>query len=270
MPFITRPDDYPEFPNIPIFGGHFDENDTYRTRRPKGMSDWLIVYTLSGEGYFRTPTGEKRCGAGQIGLLRSGVPHEYGTMPGQRWNFFWAHFQKLSETEYLPQVEVLIHSLPDGYLRKRIYRTFQNLLHDSWDQSGFWNILCENSLREILLLIAQRLDKKLDPRIEQTLQLLTRSMKEEIRIDDLAKAVGLSSSRLSHLFKQEMGESVVEYFNHMRLRQAALLMEHMCRTATDASLDAGFNNYNHFAALFRKSYGISPRVYMKRLKESEH
>ncbi|MCD9020736.1 helix-turn-helix domain-containing protein [Cohnella silvisoli] len=269
MPFFNRPEEYSEFPNVPVFGGHFDENDAYRVRRPKGMSDWLIVYTLSGEGYFRTSTGERRCGAGQIGLLRSGVPHEYGTMPGHRWNFVWAHFQKLSEIDYLPNEEVLLHTLPDGYLRKRVYRTFQNLLHDSWDRSSFWNALCENSLREILLLIAQRLDKKIDPRIEHTLQLLTRSMKEEIRIDDLAKAVGLSSSRLSHLFKQEMGESVVEHLNQMRLRQAALLMEHMGRTATDASLDVGFNNYNHFAALFRKSYGLSPREYVKRSKESD-
>ncbi len=268
MSIYNRPDDYSELPHAAVIGGHFDEDDTYRIRRPKGRGDWLIVYTIGGEGYFRTPAGEKRCGVGELGLLRSGVPHEYGTVQGHRWNFIWAHFHKLSETDYLPEEEVLIHTLPEGYLRKRVYRTFQNLLYDSRDQSGFWNALCENSLREVILLIAQRLEKKLDTRIEHTLQLLSQSMKKEIRIEALAKAVGLSTSRLSHLFKQETGESILEHLNNKRLRQAALLMEHMGRTATEASFDVGFNNYNHFAALFRKSYGVSPRDYSKRRKRS--
>lgn len=263
MLFYQRPKDYPELPFATVFGGNFDEDDTYRTHRVNGMSDWLIVYTLGGEGYFRTHSGEKRCGIGSIALLRAGVPHEYGTVIGKRWNFLWAHFHKLSETDYLPDEEVLIHPVPEGSIRKRIYRTFLNLLHDSRDRSGFWNSLCENSLREIILLIAQRLAKKLDTRIEHTLQLLSQGMKEEIRVDDLAKAVGLSSSRLSHLFKHEMGISIVEHLNHMRLKQASLLMSHMGRTATEASLDVGFNNYNHFAALFRKTYGVSPRAFVQ-------
>jgi AraC family transcriptional regulator of arabinose operon len=264
MSTYNRPEDYSLLPQPTLFGGHFDEGDTYRSRRPMGMNDWLIVYTLGGEGYFRTPAGEKRCSVGQLGLLRSGVPHEYGTVEGQRWNFVWAHFQKLSENDFLPGEEVLIHTLPEGYLRKRVYRAFQNLLNDSRNRSGFWKALCENSIREILLLIAERLEKKLDLRIEHVLQILFQSMKEEIRIENLAKAVGLSSSRLSHLFKQEMGESIVEHLNRIKLRQAALFMEHMSRTATEASLDVGFNNYNHFASLFRKMYGVSPRNFLRK------
>lgn len=264
MSFYTRPEDYPELPRGTVFGSHFDEDDTYRMRRQTGISDWLIFFTLGGEGYVRTPAGEQRCVAGQICFLRSGVPHEYGTVLGQRWNFVWAHFQKLSEIDYLPHDEAIVHTLPEGYLRKRVYRTFQNLLHDSLDRSGFWRTLCENSLKEIILLIAQRMEQKLDARIEQSLQILAQSMNTELRIADLAKSVGLSASRLSHLFKQETGESVLEHLNNKRLQQAALLMEHMGRSATEASLDVGFNNYNHFASLFRKSYGVSPRNYLKR------
>jgi AraC family transcriptional regulator of arabinose operon len=38
----------------------------------------------------------------------------------------------------------------------------------------------------------------------------------------------------------------------------------MSRTATEASLDVGFNNYNHFASLFRKMYGVSPRNFLRK------
>jgi AraC family transcriptional regulator, arabinose operon regulatory protein len=258
------PSDYGLKPEATLFGGHFEVDDSYRTRRPSGMNDWLILFTLSGEGYFRTPDGQHKCTTGDFGMLRSGVPHEYGTVRGANWNFIWVHFQQLPDIGYVPSEEFLVHALPEGYLRKRVYRAFQRILHDSRDQSGYWHDLCDNSIKEILLLIAQRLHKKLDARIEHALQLLSQSMKEEFRVDELAKAVGLSSSRLSHLFKQEIGESLVEHLNRMRLRQAALLMEHMGRTASEAAFDVGFNNYNHFASLFRRIYGVSPRNYVNR------
>lgn len=250
-------------PGGALLSGLFDESDSYRYRRPNGMSEWLIFFTLEGEGYLRTPQGEKRCLSGQIGLLRSGIPHEYGTVPGSRWIFYWAHFQKLPETDYLPSGESIVASIPDGIMQIRVQQAFHHILNDSRERASFWHMLCENSLREVILLTARLLERRLDSRIELALQYLSRNMDKTIRIEDLAKSVGLSLSRLSHLFKQETGASVLEHLNRLRLQQAALLIEHMGRTATEAALDVGFNNYNHFAALFRKMYGISPRAYKK-------
>jgi AraC family transcriptional regulator of arabinose operon len=244
-----------------IISGHFHEPETYMTKRPEGMRDWLILYTLDGEGYFRTPAGEKQCGAGDISLLKAGVPHQYGTCPGKNWHFVWAHFPHLSETAFLPDEEVLISRVNSEYIRKRIYRSFKRVLRDSRERTGLWHELCENSIREILLLLAVRLNQKIDPRVEQVLHILSQKMKETIRIDDLAKTVCLSPSRLSHLFKQETGESILETLNRIRLRQAALLLEHTDRTAIEAAMDVGFQSYNHFAELFRKQYGMSPRTY---------
>lgn len=246
-----------------LLSGLFDESDSYRNRRPNGMSDWLIFYTLDGEGYLRTPQGEKRCRSGQIGLLRAGIPHDYGTVPGSRWLFYWVHFQKLPEIDYLPNEECIVATIPDGNMQGRVQQAFHHILNDSRERAGFWHMLCENSLREVILLTARLLERRLDPRIELALQYLTRNMDQPIRIEELAKSVGLSLSRLSHLFKQETGASVLEHLNRLRLQQAALLMEHMGRSATEAALDVGFYNYNHFAALFRKAYGISPRTYKK-------
>ena len=69
----------------------------------------------------------------------------------------------------------------------------------------------------------------MDPRIEEVLHLLSQHMREPLRIDAIARTVGLSASRLSHLFKQETGSSIVDTLNRMRIRQAALLIEHFRR-----------------------------------------
>lgn len=249
-----------------IFGDHFEQDETYRLRRPQGMRDWLLVYTLHGEGYFRTPAGEKRCGSGQLGLLRAGITHEYGTVPGKRWNFLWIHYPGLPENRMLRNQEFLVETLPDERVRGRVEQAFRNVLQDSLDRLDLWEMLCENALREILLLLAQRTNKRMDPRVEQTLGLLSRSLKEDIRMDAISREVGISGSRLAHLFKQETGYTIVEHLNQMRVRHAALLMTHSGRTANEAAQDVGFNSYNHFADQFRKHYGVSPRQYRQDYK----
>ncbi|MFC5531329.1 helix-turn-helix domain-containing protein [Cohnella yongneupensis] len=245
----------------PIFGDYYDKGDDYSHWRPDGMQDWLIAYTLSGEGYIRTPGGEVICGAGQVALLRAGAPHEYGTVRGKRWEFLWIHYPGLPENSYLTGAEVYIGTLPEGAVRERVESAFRRVLQDSLNRTELWMPLCENAIREVILLLAQRKDKQFDPRIEHTLQVLSRSMKEEIRVDDIARQIGLSVSRLSHLFKEQTGYSILEHVNRMRIRQAALLISHRGRNASEAAEEVGFNNYNHFAAQFRKVYGVSPRAY---------
>jgi AraC-type DNA-binding domain-containing proteins len=258
---FDRPEQYGRQPVGPIFGGHFNENDHYQTTRPAGMNDWLLAYTLDGEGYFRTPAGEKQVGEGTLSLLRAGVPHTYGTSPGHSWNFMWVHCHRIPEFSYLPQEEVLVHTFPEGELRDRVHQAFRSMLHDSRERSSYWEQLCSNALQEIILLVARRTDRVLDPRIEQTLQRLSSHMVEPLRIDELAAAVNLSASRLSHLFKEQTGTTMIEHLNRMRIEQAALLLKHSGRNATEAALDVGFNNYNHFAELFRRHYGVSPSKY---------
>ena len=136
-----------------IFGDHFDQDDAYRLRRPHGMKDWLLVYTLHGEGYVRTPAGEKRCGPGQLGLLRANIAHEYGTVQGKRWNFLWIHYPGLPENRMLRYEEFLVETLPDERVRGRVEQTFRNVLQDSLDRLDLWEALCENSVREILLCL---------------------------------------------------------------------------------------------------------------------
>ncbi|WP_245585993.1 helix-turn-helix domain-containing protein [Paenibacillus pinihumi] len=246
-----------------IFAGHFNETDRYTTSRPGGMEDWLMTYTLSGEGYFHTPSGINQCYEGDLALLRSGVPHEYGAAPGKQWNFIWAHFPGLNETHYLPGEELIVQHLGNEHLQNRVYRALRNVLLDSREQRPLWRELCENEIRGILLLIADRSRDKLDPRVEQTLHYLSRHMREPIKIETVARAVGLSASRLSHLFKATTGTTLVHMLSEMRIRQASALIRHAGRTASEAAYEVGFQNYNHFASQFQRQMGTSPREYRK-------
>lgn len=253
-----------------VLAGHYNETEAYAVNRPEGRDDWLITYTIGGRGYFITSGGKSLCGPGDISLLRAGSPQQYGTEKGGNWHFVWAHFSsRLMETGLLPDRELIVHRVESDAMRKRIYRAFKRVISDLTERGLYWNELGESALREILLLVAKRMSKQIDPRIEETLRLLSERMRDPMRIEALARAVGLSPSRLSHLFKETTGHSIVESLNAMRVRQAALLLQHSDRNASEVAFDVGFSNYNHFLKQFRKTYGVNPSTFQKQGYESK-
>lgn len=247
-----------------ILTDHFIKEDNYSTHRPEGMPDWLITYTLGGSGYFNVEGITRTCKAGDLVLLRPNTPHQYGTVEGGTWNFQWAHFSSgIAETSLLPEKPLLIQSIESASAQQRIRDAFQRIINDSRERSPFWQELCDNALKEILLLAAQRQGEQRDPRIEETLRLLSNAMSKPYSIEMLAQKVNLSPSRLSHLFKEQTGDSIINTLNKMRLEQAALLLQHTDRTAAEVASDVGFGSYNHFSRLFRERFGQSPSTFQK-------
>src|SRR5690242_11805205 len=161
-----------------------------------GMQDWLITFTLSSEGYFNIAGKEMRSKAGEIAILKSRIPHEYGTRKGQVWNFVWAHFSpKLEEIKWaqLPEVErgFILLKVDNVHLQKRIFRAFKRIILDSRQGGTQANELCINALNEILLLISNNTAKPLDPRITKVIHLLTTQLTVPIQVEQLAKTIGL-------------------------------------------------------------------------------
>ena len=252
------------FDDFTFLSGHFIEQDTYVTKRPQGRSDWLLTFTLEGEGYFINSANERICRPGDLTLLKPGTPQHYGTKKDNTWQFVWVHFPSIfTETNLLPDEEQLILTIESESIRERIHRAFTRMLEDSRERGEYWFELCSSSLREILLIMAQKTNTKVDARIEEVLHLLSQQMRQPIRIEDLAQTVGLSPSRLSHLFKASTGYSIIDTLNRMRIQQAVLMLEHTGRSASEVCYDVGFQNYNHFTNQFRKWYGMNPSTFMK-------
>jgi len=249
-----------------ILTGHFQVNDNYKVARPEGRNDWLIAYTLSGEGYFSTDEETIKCSSGEIILIKPGTPHNYWTGKGKTWTFMWAHFSAIAiGDKLLPTEHIFKQSVESASLHKRIYRAFRKIISDSRERNEYWHDLCLNSLREIVILMAQKQNQRLDPRVEEVLHYLSVYMQHQIYIDDLSKAIGISASRIAHLVKEQTGLSIIDHLNQMRIRQAALLLRHTNRNASEVSYEVGFHNYNHFIRQFKKWHGTTPSEFKQSL-----
>lgn len=85
---------------------------------------------------------------------------------------------------------------------------------------------------------------------------------EPLSLDQLARIVSLSPSYVSRLFKDEIGETFIEYVGRRRLEVAAgLLRNDPAIVLKDVAAQVGYSNVQYFITRFRRRYGVSPARY---------
>lgn len=95
---------------------------------------------------------------------------------------------------------------------------------------------------------------------------------ENISVADMAAVTGLSVTRFSHSFKKSMGESPHQFVLQQRVQCSEESLGSLDLRMIDVALACGFKTQQHFARIFRKVCGLSPREYQrlkfKRLRDS--
>lgn len=104
-------------------------------------------------------------------------------------------------------------------------------------------------------------------RIATIHEYLMKNYLEEVDLKRLAELVNMAEGSLCRFFKQNMGMTVFEYLNRIKIEFACkLLMDHDL-SILKVCLDSGFNNLSHFNKQFMKTNGVPPSEYRKRFKE---
>lgn len=81
-------------------------------------------------------------------------------------------------------------------------------------------------------------------------------------IASFADKVALSSSRLSHLFKEQIGIPLKSYIQFHQMQTAFLALLNG-KNITEAAMLAGFDSPSHFAAVTKKMMGMSASISVK-------
>ena len=274
---LTSPDQFnAQFPPGVLIASHFVELKGYHVSRAQGRQDWLMTYTLAGSGCYKIGSAAHICSKGDVVLLRPNVPHDYATAPlASSWDFYWVHF--IPRPTWYPWLHYA--EIENGLIRIHVespvaeaalQQTFERLLR--YDRPGqIEAALAQNALEEFLLLLAQaqaQRMRKLDPRIESALQQITQQFAAPLTVSSLAHSVSMSPSRLAHLFKEQIGDSIIQTLLKLRLNQAARLLEFTARYVNEIAEDVGFESVSYFSRQFKMYYGLSPMQYRASLNTS--
>lgn len=81
--------------------------------------------------------------------------------------------------------------------------------------------------------------------------------------EELGARLGLSASRMARVFKAEMGVSLVEYRNRLRLERFSGLLDQNGDNLLAAALSAGFGSYAQFHRVFVALKGTTPGKFIR-------
>jgi two-component system response regulator YesN len=97
-----------------------------------------------------------------------------------------------------------------------------------------------------------------DRRVQVVKILIEDNFHRHLDLSEMAKAVNLSSWRLAHLFKAEVGISPLRYLTLVRLQKARHYLETGFLTVREIGASVGIPNASHFTRSFKAAYGSSP------------
>jgi AraC family transcriptional regulator, arabinose operon regulatory protein len=97
-----------------------------------------------------------------------------------------------------------------------------------------------------------------DPRIAWAVEQMCDALHRPLRISELARAVNLSPSRFTLLFRADTGVSPARYLQTLRLREARVLIQSTFLSVKEVMAKVGFNDPSHFTRSFARHHGVAP------------
>ena len=100
--------------------------------------------------------------------------------------------------------------------------------------------------------------------IVRTLWYIESRFREDLCLDDLAAATGLSRFYLSRMFPMATGHTVSGYLRGRRLTEAAKALADGAPDILSVALEAGYNSHEAFTRAFRDQFGMTPEEVRRR------
>jgi LacI family transcriptional regulator len=88
---------------------------------------------------------------------------------------------------------------------------------------------------------------------------------QDLSIDGLARAIGISRRTLELRFRKQTGRTLLEEIKDVRLAKAKMALTETELPIAEVALLSGYRSASYLADVFRKELGISPAKYRQRL-----
>jgi len=115
--------------------------------------------------------------------------------------------------------------------------------------------------RTMPLLTLRNRKPEMSDVVYEILKYLSQHYNEPMNLNDLAHALGVSRSYLSHTFSQRIGTNFRTYINTLRADQACIMLRNSTQSITNIAYECGFETQRTFNRVFSEIYGITPTQY---------
>lgn len=99
--------------------------------------------------------------------------------------------------------------------------------------------------------------------VNTALQFMFERFRHDIRLSDLAEAMGMSEWACSRFLKNNIGNSFTDYVSMLRISSACKLLAESAMPITDVCFEVGYCNISNFNRTFLRQRGLTPSTYRR-------
>lgn len=243
--------------------------------------DWELSYVASGAGMRLIGDYSESFRPGELFLIPPNVPHcwsfdknetdSFGKITTITLCFSTELIKKIASfPELTEQMNSLLRMTSAVRLSEKTARKVHTLLNQMTQMSEadrLWSFI------RVMLIVANDSQGRTVPQYQNRSK--EQKLKEEIqtyilcnshkhlRLDSVAKHVGMSRSTFCLFFKKQFGKTFVVHLNECRLNNACNLLQKGKYSVSEVCYKVGFNDIPYFTRIFKRAMGMTPTEYSK-------
>ncbi|MBW8687062.1 helix-turn-helix domain-containing protein [Chitinophaga rhizophila] len=246
--------------------GFYPHAGLHNRERPAGCAQYILIYCIAGEGWYRLNGKTYAVKANQYFILPRKEGHEYGAADKTPWSIYWVHFTG-EQADHLsrflmPRKYAGPQTIAPSPMRQML---FEDILHHLEFMNNTESIIYANcnlysflsSFKQVPLKAADQISNP----IQSVIALMKNNLEKNLTLKDFAAYVNLSASHLSALFREKTKYSPVSLFTSLKIQKASQLLQESDYNIKTIALQLGYDDQYHFSRVFKKVMGVSPRTF---------
>lgn len=241
-----------------------------------GIKDhYKLHYVHSGHGIFKAGDTTYSVSKGEGFLICPNTVVSYHPAETDSWNYSWVAFNGLHAETYLSRAGLSAsHPIYKCRREDQMNSCFKSLF-DSVNHEKSMDLKSLSSFYDLLAIIIEEAEtspsaktsaKPQDLYIKQAIEFIDTNYSRKITIQEVASYIGIDRKYLSKLFTDVLNVSPQNYLVHFRLQKACDLLTNTHLSIHEVSNSIGYNDPFLFSNVFKKHYGIPPKVYREKNK----
>jgi AraC-like DNA-binding protein len=254
------------FPRLVEIGGQTRVSDQYKwegSRLPP-RKVFVFQYTISGEGFIRTPRGTQLVPQAHGFLCDASDPEtSYGFPPGaiDPWRFIF-----LSFTGADAMVHEMIQKYGDVYHLPLNHPRVSWILFHKRNDNKTRDIPQSRSTFQVMSLLGELMDFRSVTPGESKSERLVRHAHEfinvkyggRLKVEDIARQLKVSREHLTRVFLEVEGIGPGEMIDRRKLMRASELLRSTNLSCKEIAHRLGFDDPTQFSRCFKRIAGIQP------------
>lgn len=203
-------------------------------------------------------------------LLFQAVKEGNAQSAAQHINHF---FNWMLETNYenimdikLKVLELVLHAEQIGYQSGGMVYKFSarhDYLKTIVDMDNYENLRTwfMTKVQNVCRNVVSKREEQAANLIHQAREYIDNHFDEDLTLDEVSRLINISPYYFSKLFKEEIGQSFIEYITNLRMEKAKTLLATTNKSMKEICSAIGYADPNYFSRTFKKNVGVTPTEY---------